>query len=447
MSQNMDYWYDGQIRRYLIQLIRVFSHFQIQERDSNGNPIYTRVPVKYGDSSRMVAAILRQNSENILQNAPQIALTLQSLRTAPDRIQDPYYTDKVQVAERKWDTDQGIYTSEQGNLWTVDRYMPVPYDMTIQVDCWTTNTTNKLELLEQMFVLFNPSLQLQSNDNPLDWSSVFEVKMTDINWSSRGVPSGTDDALDIATLTFEVPIWISPPAKVSRQKIIQRIVSNVHNVVDIDNLGYSFGYYDFFDDLLPDATIVVSPNDYRVSVSGSTAILVDNAGIEQDWGNLIEMQGELTQSSRLELNISNDPLESDQVVIGTVADNPMSTSSLIFNLDADTLPSNTLANVDMIIDPRAVSPGSGLANASTGQRYLLIEDISTDTLGWGFEASSNDIIEYSGSTWEVSFDSSAVTSEQWMTNAFTSAQFKWTGSQWQSSWEGTYNPGFFRLIL
>ena len=74
-----------------------------------------------------------------------------------------------------------------------------------------------------MFVLFNPSIQLQSNDNPLDWSSVFEVELTDIAWSSRGIPAGVDENLDIATLTFAVPIWISPPAKVKRQTIIQRI--------------------------------------------------------------------------------------------------------------------------------------------------------------------------------------------------------------------------------
>ena len=62
-----------------------------------------------------------------------------------------------------------------GNLYSTDRYMPVPYNLTMQVDIWSGNTDQKLQLLEQILILFNPSIQLQQNTNPLDWTSVFEV--------------------------------------------------------------------------------------------------------------------------------------------------------------------------------------------------------------------------------------------------------------------------------
>ena len=32
MSQNLDYWYDAQIRRYLTQFMRIFSGFKSQDR-------------------------------------------------------------------------------------------------------------------------------------------------------------------------------------------------------------------------------------------------------------------------------------------------------------------------------------------------------------------------------------------------------------------------------
>jgi hypothetical protein len=69
---------------------------------------------------------------------------------------------------------------------------------------------------------------------------------------------------------------------------------------------------------------------------------------------------------------------------------------------------------------------------------------------WGnIVASESDIIQYNATTtkWNVDFDSSNVTNVQYATNNTTSVQFKWTGTQWQKSWEGEYNPGDWVLDL
>lgn len=445
-GKNMDYWYDEQIKRYLLQLIRIFSHFQVREITRDGEN-YVRVPCRYADASRMVSHILRNNSENIIANSPQIAVGIQSLSISRERAQEPYLTDTQQVAEREWNQENNQYTSNQGNLYTVQRYMPVPYDLTIQVDIFTTNTDSKLQILEQIFVLFNPSIQLQSNDNPLDWSNVFEVELTDVGWSNRSIPAGVDETLDIATLTFQVPIWISPPAKVQRQKIIQQIVADVHNVKNIDTLNLDSGFYDFFADLEQDARAIVTPNDLYVDVQAASATLVTSAGAGEDWQSLIEMQGKLTEASRLEFNLSNDLDDRTNMVTGTVVANPMNPNSLIFNLDADTLPSNTLDNIDRIIDPTLSTPGSGLPAAVLGTRYLITENIFDDNTDWEVSAQAGDIIEYTGTDWTVRFDSSKITEQNWVTNNFTGDQFRWTGTEWISSWQGVYNPGFWRLVL
>lgn len=447
-AKNLDYWYDEQIKRYLIQLVRVFSNFQVREYTKNGVS-YNRVPCRYGDMSRMVASILRNNSENVVNNAPMITVSIQSIQPARDRTAEPFLVDTRQVAEREFDRVNNTYTSEQGNLYTTQRYMPVPYNLSIQADIWTTNTDTKLQIMEQLFVIFNPSIQLQSNDNPLDWTSVFEVELTDINWSSRSIPAGVDENLDIATMTFVVPIWISPPAKVKRQTIIQQIVTDVHKVNSIHDLGYSKEYYDFFGAIPIDTEIIVTPNDYRLQLTGASAKLVRLNGNESEWKDLIEMLGELTATSLLKLNIGDniDP-EEEVLVVGTVTANPVDPSMLIFNLDSDTLPSNTLAGIDKIIDPRTSSPGNGLDAASLGHRYLITESISASGyLGWNIDANENDIIQYDGSNWQIAFDSVSVSSIQFVTNNFTSKQFKWTGTSWISSYEGEYNPGYWRLVL
>ena len=447
-GKNLDYWYDAQIKRYLLQLVRVFSNFQVKEI-VKGTERLSRVPARYGDISRMVAHMLKNNSENSVANAPQITVSVASIGQAKERIQDPFLVDTTQVAEREWDVASGKYTSEQGNLYTTQRYMPVPYNLNIQVDIWTTNTDTKLQILEQIFVIFNPGIQLQVNDNPLDWTSVFEVELTDINWSSRSLPAGTDETLDISTLTFAVPIWISPPAKVKRQTIIQRIVNDIHNVDSLADLGFDGSYADFFGSINDTASVTVTPGEYKVKVISGGATLVNPMNVEVKWADIIEMHGELRTTSRLELNISADPEERELLVIGSIAANPANPNNLVFNVDADTLPTNSLDAVNKIIDPGTSRPGDTLIAQATDQRYLLTGPILSTFIEWGgITASANDIVQYNGSAWSVVFDASAkIGTTALATNSHTSQQFKWTGVQWISSWQGTYNPGYWRLIL
>jgi hypothetical protein len=447
-GKNLDYWYDAQIKRYLLQLVRVFSNFQVKEIVKGAERL-NRVPARYGDISRMVAHMLKNNSENSIANAPQITVSVQSIQPAKDRIQDPFLVDTNQVAEREWDIQAGKYTSAQGNLYTTQRYMPVPYNLNIQVDEWTTNTDMKLQILEQIFVIFNPGIQLQVNDNPLDWTSVFEVELTDINWSSRSLPAGTDETLDISTLTFAVPIWISPPAKVKRQTIIQRIVNDIHSVDSLADLGFDGSYADFFGSITDTTSVTVAPGDYKVKIISGGATLVDPSNVEVKWADIIEMHGELRATSRLELNISADAEERGLLVIGSIAANPENANNLVFNVDADTLPANSLDALTKIIDPGTSRPGNTIASQLTGQRYLLTAPILPTFVEWGgISASANDIILFDGDNWIVVFDASLQTQAiAFITNTHTTQQFKWTGSQWISSWQGTYNPGYWRLIL
>ena len=60
---------------------------------------------------------------------------------------------------------------------------------------------------------------------------------------------------------------------------------------------------------------------------------------------------------------------------------------------------------------------------------------------------ANDIIEFNGSAWVVSFDSSVTSTTQYVINSTTSKQFEWTGEEWIDSYEGIYRGGFWRVYL
>ena len=451
------FWYDQQIRRYLLQFVRIFNGFQVKsgQKDAGGtsSQVYRTVPMRYADMSRMVAHILRGNTENALNSTPFMTCHVANLNVARERRHDPKLISAQQIQERKYDSLNDQYTAELGNTYTVERYMPVPYDLTINVDVWCSNTEQKLQLLEQVLTLFNPTVEIQSNTNPLDWTNITVVELIDIQWSSRSVPQGVDSQLDIATLIFQVPIWINPPAKVKKQSIIHSIINRIHLDDNLTDLEYDKNMQDFFEQFSNLEEIVVTPQDAQVDVTGNTISLLNAHGINEgySWKEFFEQYREFQAStSKIKLRRASNIEDSTQDIVGTIAYNPTNDNQLIFTIDSATLPTNTQNAVLKIIDPQKNQPGDGtLAGQQTGQRYLIINEIVENSSNWGnVKASANDIIEFNGTQWEVSFDASVNGSTvQYVTNTTTGFQYKWNGKEWIDTYQGQYKPGYWILNL
>jgi hypothetical protein len=135
----MEHFYDGQIRRYITQTIRVFSNFVVKYGDGTLH----QVPVMYGDQERQVSSIIRNNSENKVASVPRIAVYVTELKMDRNRLADSTYVGKVHVRER--DVVSGAYTSSQGRNYTVERLMPTPFELKMKVDIWSANTDQKLQ--------------------------------------------------------------------------------------------------------------------------------------------------------------------------------------------------------------------------------------------------------------------------------------------------------------
>ena len=454
------FFYDNQIRRFLLQFVRMFSHYQVEYGKSrDGNTTLYQVPVRYGDSSRQASAIMKHNSENGIPTSPLITCYISDLQYDRDRMQQPSHIDKLQVRTRGVDQNTGEYTQQQGQAYTVERQMPTPYRLNMNVDIWTSNTETKLQLLEQILILFNPSIQLQQGNNPLDWTSIFEVELTDIDWSNRSVPAGVDETIDVATLTFTLPIWISPPARVTKMGAVHKIIASVFDA----NGDAKEALVN--DDLLLGTRQKITPFGYQTVLIGNQLQLLEHNQVESNegtldpaqgqpssifWKSLVDVYGELRAGiTQIRLTIPGTTAE----VVGTVAYHPADDHYLLFTVDEDTIPTNTLTAVTAVIDPLTSGPGDGLAVAASGQRYLLLNAIgdsdNTDASdAWGsLVASKNDIIEYDGSNWTVSTDASATSTTQYVTNLTTSVQFKWDGTTWTKSYQGLYEGGEWSLVL
>ena len=186
-----EHFYDGQIRKYLVQVMRLLSNFSYK----TGDGTLKQVPVVYGDLTRQVSAIIRDNSENKIPSAPRMAVYITGLELDRDRTSDSSYINKRHIRERSYNESTGEYENDQGRQYTIERLMPTPYRLTMNVDIWATNTDMKLQIMEQILMLFNPSLDIQTTDNYVDWTSLTTVMLDTVNFSSRSIPVGVDSKI------------------------------------------------------------------------------------------------------------------------------------------------------------------------------------------------------------------------------------------------------------
>jgi hypothetical protein len=445
----LSWWFDGQQRRFLEQVVRAFSGFQYRTGRRDGNDgVLRMVPCRMASSNRMVGHIMRNNSENTLVTCPLI--TVWQTGFAPRRadLQNPSHIDTRSVHERAVDPVTGEYTSEAGNRYTVRRLMPRPFEMTIQVDVWTSNLDQKHQLSEQMLTVFFPDISIQNGDNPLDWTARTTLNMDDVQWSSRSIPigSGGEDEIDVMTMQFKIPMWLSPPAEVTQERIINQIVTNIsEGEVRADPLD--------FPDATNLATIVVTPGNHRVEVNATNGTLkllgpkggeLDSEGRVYRWDSLLEQYGTMRPTVS-EVRIKRDDLESEREVIGVVqfTEQP---NVLAWQIDIDTLPSNTLSPLDGIIDPLRTQPEF----PREGERYLLLSDISP-SVAWGtLSARANDIIEFDDGAWKVAFTADNVSTVEHVlvtSGPQNGVQLRWTGTEWIVAIGGDYGPGYWRVHL
>jgi hypothetical protein len=286
-----------------------------------------------------------------------------------------------------------------------------------------------------------------------------------ITFSNRSIPVGTSNPIDVLSWKFYMPIWISSPAKVTKMKVIQRIIASIFRGQyreDIED-----------EDLLLGTRQKITPYGYKVILlNGQLQLLPADQAFEPPntnldtephpdtslyWKALINAYGVIREGVSL-ISLQNPYLETE--IKGTITYNPLDDRFLLFDVDVDTLPQNTLQPVNSAIDPLQKWPDNGLPSAATGQRYLILEDIpnqlgypvpSTNNSAWpGLTtgASADSIIEFDGAGWTVVMNSNTEESIQYVTNLTTAIQYRYVpGQGWMKSFEGWYDQGNWCIVI
>ena len=494
----MQHFYDGQVKRYLTHIIRLVSGFKYKD----GSGTEKSIPVAYGDLTRQVANIIKDNSENKLPSVPRMAVYITGLELDRERLADASYVEKVNIRERAYNESGQEYLNTQGKNYTVERLMPTPYLLRVNLDVWSSNTDQKLQIMEQILMMFNPSLEIQTTDNYIDWTSLTTVYLEQIMFSNRTQPVGVDSEIDVGTLSFSTPIFISPPTKVKKLGVITQIVANIFDetkgTVDLGQSMPTLEAYaetpipltkttsinsdpatktDITANLDTRGTLAATFKNYGLYVIGTTAQLIDRSVVgKTNWRNVIETYPGTYTAGLSQLRLQTT---TGSYVVGYITINPLDETQLTVTWDADTLPTgdvisgparnaNSYTSFDKIVEPQKYNPTD---DKVAGFRILVLDPINNsenvggnvgDTPynyiydgpdawknndGTDFIANANDVIEWDGARWHTVIDSTDSTNGVNQKNLATGVIYTWTGEEWIQAYEGEYSHGTWLVLL
>ena len=235
------YFYDAQLKRMLTQIMSCFAGYQTMtgtQRD--GKHQFRDVPIVYGDMSRAVSYIVGpQNDENTTNYLPIMSIYMTRMQQKADWRLNPQHSEKYNFFERARDANGDLLIGQPGKKKTIERFMPVPYDIGVSLSIWASNNDEGYQLVEQIATIFNPDIDIQLSNSPADWtfltSLIFdgEIKMEKV------VPTGSDtDPLYVFQLNFSIVIWMNSPVKVYDTTYIYEInvpIKEIEEGLDFDD--------------------------------------------------------------------------------------------------------------------------------------------------------------------------------------------------------------------
>lgn len=372
--KNNNYFYYGQIRTVILHTLRLFSNFCISEgQDENGNEILRKVPCVFMSTDRSAMSLINNNSDAIIAAAPKMVLTISSLDLNDKyRMGTPYDKYETTFTEKVWDEEKEEYIHKPGNSYNVTRLNPLPIGIKFKLYILTSMVTHKLQLFEQIRSMFSPTLELQTSENPLDWTRLTAIVLTGVNWGSTG--SNNSSTLDAMDLTFEVNTNIDMPALVQYNQIIETI---------IDEIGSGKTVPDIMSWSASDITrTFITPTGATIQLQDNNKLLLFPSDRAKTWKDVCSIYGLgyplADDDVYIHLNIFNTSNNTRNSIVGYITINNDDPTIVNFTINPETLPVTNVDDVDAIIEPHSFTPSSEI-----GTRYLITDDIYTDTVTWG----------------------------------------------------------------
>ena len=167
------YYYDNQIKKWILQFANIFAGMQVKTRmGEDGTVEFIDVPIHYASQDRVVSWINNRFNQNGSFSLPMMSTYLSGIELTPERRKG------VGTKDRKTYLPQNSVFPTY--LTALNRIMPIPYDLTLDLYTIASNTDQSFQMTEQILMLFDPMIQIQKNDKQFDWTKITTVELMSI---------------------------------------------------------------------------------------------------------------------------------------------------------------------------------------------------------------------------------------------------------------------------
>lgn len=209
MSGIKQYYYDEQFKRYIVQFMEIFRGLTVVTgKRGDGETRDMPVPIVYGSKDRVTANILHKTTQNSPIRVPTMSAYLSSLNLAPE-----YRKGIGNIRRETFLPKGGVLPND---VKTVRQLMPVPYTFEIDLNIYTSNTEQQFQILEQILMFFDPTLQIQTSDETFDWTKISIVELVGIRFDET-YPLSTERRVITTGLSFKFPVWLSGPSELKNE--------------------------------------------------------------------------------------------------------------------------------------------------------------------------------------------------------------------------------------
>ena len=215
-----EHFYHKKIRNTVIAFGTIFNNVNIKRLDSSGNPLQNiKVPLSYSPKEKFLARLDAQ--QDLTGDDSKVAITLPRMSFE--------ITGYSYDATRKLNKNQKItkVTTNADTTKMNNQYMPVPYNVNFQLNVFTANSDDGLQIIEQILPYFQPDYTVTMiEDRTMDTKRDIPFILNSVDYSDDYTGSLTNLRRITYTLSFTAKVYLYGP--ISTNAIIKKVSADLY---------------------------------------------------------------------------------------------------------------------------------------------------------------------------------------------------------------------------
>jgi hypothetical protein len=216
------YW--GTIRKSIIAFGNMFNNIEIERKNASGNVVHSiKVPLAYAPRQKFLARIDQapdSDTRNVQITLPRMSFEIVKVSYDPTR---------------KLASTQKNRTVTVSNNIVTSQFVPVPYNIQLNLYVYVKNSDDGLQIIEQILPYFNPDYNLTIKAVPdMNINHDIPIVLDNIDFTDSYDGSFNDRRAIIWTLSFTLKTNFFGPT--SKQGVIRRTQTSVYSDPAMGNL-------------------------------------------------------------------------------------------------------------------------------------------------------------------------------------------------------------------